>query len=349
MNKLLFQIQEQKEQFASALSEVINLEKLEEIRTSFLGRKGSITNLITLLKDLSIEEKKIYGPQLNNLKHEAQESYLKKQAEIVEEHTRKKLEKERFFDVTASFLQPLKGSLHPYTLIIQDLEDIFITMGFEIADGPEVETDYYNFSALNIAKDHPARDMHDTFWLQNIQDLLLRTHTSTVQIHAMEHKKLPLAVFAPGRVYRNEATDASHDFMFMQGECLYIDKNVSMAHLLSTAQTFLKAIFQKEDLSIRVRPGYFPFVEPGVEIDAQCPFCKKGCSICKHTTWIELLGAGLVHPNVLKAGGIDTSIYRGFAFGFGISRIAMIKYGITDVRLFHSNKIEFLNQFSHII
>ena len=218
-------------------------------------------------------------------------------------------------------------------------------MGYDIADGPEVETDFYNFQALNIPADHPARDMHDTFWLTT-PSLLLRTHTSPVQIRAMEHKPLPLAIFAPGRTFRNEATDASHLFMFTQGEGLVIDKNISIANLLATARAFLQAFFEKEDLHIRARPGYFPFVEPGIEIDASCPFCSgKGCSPCKKTGWIELLGAGLVHPNVLKAGGIDPQEYSGFAFGFGIERLAMIKYGINDVRLFHSSKLPFLRQF----
>jgi len=217
-------------------------------------------------------------------------------------------------------------------------------MGFERADGPEIETDYYNFEALNIPEDHPARDMHDTFWL-TLPNMLLRTHTSTVQIRAMEQRDKPLAIFAPGRAYRNEETDASHDFMFTQLETLLIDKNVSMANLLATAKTFLQKIFNKQNLEIRVRPGYFPFVEPGVEIDAQCPFCTQGCSVCKKTRWIELLGAGLVHPNVLKYGGVDTDIYSGFAFGLGIERLAMIKHGITDIRLFHQNKESFLKQF----
>jgi phenylalanyl-tRNA synthetase alpha chain len=248
-------------------------------------------------------------------------------------------------DVTAYKLPPFRAHEHVYTRIIQDLEDFFISMGFDIVDGPELETDYYNFETMNIAKDHPARDAHDTFWV-DIPGMLLRTHTSSIQAHQMEHRELPLAIFAPGRCYRNEATDASHDFMFTQAECLYIDKNVSMANLIGTAEIFLKKILGNDEITTRVRPGFFPFVEPGVEIDASCPFCKqKGCSICKHTGWIELLGAGLVHPNVLRTSGIDPEEYSGFAIGMGIERIAMLKYGITDIRLFRSNHLSLLRQF----
>ena len=212
---------------------------------------------------------------------------------------------------------------------------------------PEVDTDYYNFEALNIPKEHPARDMHDTFWLSKAyhQPLLMRTHTSSVQAHAMETRRPPIAVGIPGRCYRHEATDASHDFMFMQCEILMIDKNISLSNLFATAKQFLSALFGKQDMTIRVRPGYFPFVEPGVEIDVSCPFCKTGCGVCKKTRWLEICGAGLVHPNVLKASNINPQEYSGFAFGFGLTRLVMLKYGINDIRLLHSNKIDFLKQF----
>jgi len=211
-------------------------------------------------------------------------------------------------------------------------------------DGPEVETSHYNFEALNIPADHPARDMQDTFWL-TLPGRLLRTQTSNVEIRTMEQQKPPFAIVSPGRVYRNEATDASHDFMFTQLECLVVDKHVSLSNLLGTVQLFLQRVFGREDLKIRARPGYFPFVEPGVEIDASCLFCTHGCSICKKTTWIELLGSGLTHPNVLRACNLDPEEYTGFAFGMGIERLAMLKYGITDIRLFHSGSLAFLKQF----
>ena len=217
-------------------------------------------------------------------------------------------------------------------------------MGYEILDGPEVETDFYNFQALNIPADHPARDMQDTFWL-TLPGFLMRTHTSSVEIHTMVNRKPPLAIVVPGRAYRNEATDASHDFMFMQLEGLFVDKNVSLAHLFATVQTFLQNLFEKKDLTIKVRPSYYPFVEPGVDIIMSCPFCPQGCSVCKRTRWIEIAGAGLTHPAVLEACKINPNEYSGFAFGFGLTRLVMLKYGITDIRLLHSNKIEFLKQF----
>ncbi len=344
MKNLDQQIIELKKQFIDALARVTTKDQLETVRLSFLSRNGTIAQVMETLKTLSLEEKKVFGPQLNTLKSEAQALFSAKQEELQASENAGKVLQQQYFDVTADKPGQLKGSLHPYTHVIEKIEDVFITMGFEIADGPEVETDYYNFKALNIPDDHPARDMHDTFWL-DVPGLLMRTHTSPVQIHAMEHAKPPIAILAPGRCYRHEATDASHDFMFMQTEGMVIDKNISMAHLLATAQTVLRAIFDKSDLKLRVRPGYFPFVEPGVELDISCPFCKGGCSVCKKTGWIETAGAGLIHPNVLRMSGIDPTIYSGFAFGFGLTRLAMLTYGINDIRLLHSGKLEFLTQF----
>ena len=215
-------------------------------------------------------------------------------------------------------------------------------MGFQIADGPELETEFFNFTGLNIPANHPAREDSDTFWIDDTH--LVRTQTSTVQIRMMKDLKPPMALVVPGRVMRNEATDASHDFMFMQLEGILIDENISVSNLLSTLQTFLTKLFEK-DVKLRVRPGYFPFVEPGLEIDASCPFCSQGCSTCKKTGWIELLGAGIIHPEVLKHGGIDHTKYSGFAFGCGLTRIAMLKYGIPDIRLLHSSNLKFLKQF----
>ena len=344
MENLKAHIQTVSSEFLSALAKASNEKELEDVRIAFLGRSGRMAELMSALKTLSVEEKRELGPLLNELKKMAEQQFNEKKQMLEQEVLNAATAKKQYFDVTASRYSPLHSSLHVYTQIIERLQNIFISMGYYVADGPEIETDYYNFEALNIPADHPARDMHDTFWL-NIPNMLMRTHTSTIQIHSMENQKPPLAIFAPGRCYRNEAIDASHDFMFMQGEVLFVDKNISMGHLLATAKTFLQALFEKKDLEIRVRPGFFPFVEPGVEIDATCPFCKSGCSICKKTRWIELLGAGLVHPNVLKYGGIDPEQYSGFAFGFGMERLAMIKYGINDIRLFRGNKINFLDQF----
>ena len=333
-----------KESFTTALEQVKTHDELEALRISYLGRNGTLTELMGLLKTASIDEKKEYGPALNMLKKETELLFNEKKESLEKKDLLHTQTREQNFDVTAYRTKRPYGSLHIYTHLLEKIGAIFTSMGFAHAQGPEVETDYYNFEALNIPENHPARDLHDTFWLSN-PELLLRTHTSTVQIRTMEKAKPPLAIFAPGRCYRNEATDATHEFMFMQGEVLLIDKDISIAHLLATARAFLQQFFEKETLDIRVRPSYFPFVEPGLEIDASCPFCSTGCSVCKKTGWIELLGSGLVHPNVLKSCSINPEEYTGFAFGFGLERLAMIKYGITDIRLFHSSKLSFLDQF----
>jgi len=344
MNQLDHDIKALKNSFEQAVSKATNKQQLEEVRLQFLSRNGSIANLVDELKKLSPEEKKMFGPALNSLKAEAHALFEQKLKKLEADELRNEQSKEQFFDVTAYKPAQRHGSLHPYTHVIKEIEDVFISMGFAVADGPEVETDHYNFTALNIPADHPARDMHDTFWL-NVPGMLMRTHTSNVQIHTMESTPPPIAIIAPGRCYRHEATDASHDFMFMQAEGVVVDKNISMSHLLGTAQTFLRALFGKRDLKIRVRPGFFPFVEPGIEIDISCPFCTKGCSVCKKTRWIETAGAGLIHPNVLKNTGIDPAVYSGFAFGFGLTRLTILKYGINDIRLLHSARLDFLNQF----
>lgn len=344
MQDLNNKIDQLKEEFQQQLKAAQSLKQLEQTRVFYVGRNGSITQLISSIKDLNVEEKKIFGPKLNELKKWAEEVYLHVKQTLEQQELQKELNKKQHFDVTAYTQPKTSGSLHIFTHILEHIENIFISMGYQIVTGPEVVTDYYNFEALNIPADHPARELQDTFWLSN-PPFLLRTHTSSVQIQTLETASLPIAIFAPGRVYRNEATDATHDFAFLQCEALFIDKNVSLSNLLASAKAFLRAFFEKEDLEIRARPGYFPFVEPGIEIDASCPFCKSGCSICKYTTWIELLGSGMVHPNVLRMASIDTDMYSGFAWGMGIERLAMVKYGITDIRLFRSGKIDFLKQF----
>jgi phenylalanyl-tRNA synthetase alpha chain len=329
--------------FRSDLINVTTQQDLESIRVKYLGRQGILADLMTQLKDLPAEDKKTFGPACNQLKAEFQELHQQTQAILVAREQEIIAQKAAAFDVTISKPNQQRGSLHPYTYITQEIEDIFLSMGFAVADGPELETDYNNFGALNIPADHPARAESDTFWLPDMQRLL-RTHTSTVQIKTMREQTPPIAIICPGRALRNEATDASHDFMFMQIEGMMIDKNISIANLLAVLKEFLDKLFGKS-LKLRVRPGFFPFVEPGLEIDAQCPFCTTGCSTCKHTCWIELLGSGLIHPNVLRQAGIDPTIYSGFAFGSGLTRLAMLKYHITDIRLIHSGKIEFLEQF----
>ncbi|OQA36142.1 MAG: Phenylalanine--tRNA ligase alpha subunit [Candidatus Dependentiae bacterium ADurb.Bin331] len=344
MKSLQAALNEFKSTFSTALQSASDEQALEHVRTTFLSRKGHLSALMEQLKNLSIEEKRTFGPLLNELKQWSEETFTIHKEQLIKSQQNAELAKQQHFDVTATMPGTLRGSLHPLTHIKQQVENIFISMGYQIADGPEVETDYYNFESLNIPADHPARDMWDTFWL-DIPSLLLRTHTSPVQVHAMEKKQLPLAVIAPGRCYRHEATDATHDFLFMQLEGLVIDTNISMSNLLATCKAFLQAIFKK-DLKMRVRPSYFPFTEPSIEIDITCPFCTSGCSVCKFSRWIEICGAGLVHPRVLQAAGIDTEKYSGFAFGFGLTRLAMLTYSINDIRLLHSGKIEFLEQFS---
>ena len=256
---------------ATQLSVAQNEELIEQFRIEFLGRQGKVALLMEQLKTLSLEEKKHAGPALNQLKKSVQDAYEDKKNNLQQQLLHAKQDKQKHFDVTAYRYQPLQGHLHIYTQIIEQIEDIFISMGYDIVDGPEVETDYYNFEALNIPQDHPARDSHDTFWL-NAPGKLLRTHTSSVQARLMKSRGAPVALCAPGRVYRNEATDASHDFQFTQVEWLFVDKNVSLANHIATAQTFLQQLFGREDLKIRVRPGFFPFVEPGVEIDLHVHF-----------------------------------------------------------------------------
>ena len=345
MNSLKDKILAIRTELTTALQQATNEDALECVRITFMGRNGHIAQLMEQLKKLSIEDKRILGPLLNDLKFFAEFAHKERGQAIAQEHLCHEAKKKQHFDVTAYLHDKTPGSLHIYTHIINQIQDIFTSMGYAVVDGPEVETEYYNFDALNIPATHPARDMYDTIWISNVQHMLLRTHTSPVQVRTMEAQGVPLAIIVPGRTYRHEATDATHDFMFSQVEGLFIDKNVSISNLIATSKAFLSALFEVQDLAIRVRPSFFPFVEPGIEIDFACPFCTSGCSICKKSGFIELMGAGLVHPHVLRCGGIDPEIYSGFAFGFGLDRLAMIKYGINDIRLFHGNKLSFLEQF----
>lgn len=331
-----------KQDLLAKLESVTNDTELEAFRVQYLSRQGLIAQLFEQLKAADADQKRALGPVLNALKQEVTARFNQLEQRLFQQVLAAAQEKQKNFDVTLS--KPINhGTLHPYTHLTQQIEEIFTSMGYQIADGPELETEFFNFTGLNIPQNHPARQDSDTFWIDDVH--LIRTQTSTVQIRMMQHQKPPMALIIPGRVMRNEATDASHDFMFMQLEGILIDKNISISNLLATLQTFLTQLFEK-DIKLRVRPGYFPFVEPGLEIDASCPFCSTGCSTCKKTGWIELLGAGLIHPEVLKHGGIDPTIYSGFAFGCGLTRIAMLKYGIPDIRLLHSSNLKFLEQFA---
>lgn len=334
-------LKEISKKLTTELNKITNEAELETFRLQHISRQGSIAELFVTLKKLDADQKRMIGPELNKLKQSMNKLFEEKKQSLFEQKLKAAQEKQKHFDVTIN--KPTEhGSLHPYTLVTEEIQNIFMSMGYQVADGPELETEFFNFTALNVPQDHPAREESDTFWIDN--DHLLRTQTSTVQIKTMQSQKPPIAIIAPGRTMRNEATDASHDFMFMQFEGLFIDKNVSISNLLATLKSFLTQFFGK-DVKLRVRPGYFPFVEPGLEIDASCPFCKKGCSVCKKTKWIELMGSGLVHPNVLKHCNVDPQEYSGFAFGFGLTRLVMLKYQIPDIRLLHSGNIEFLKQF----
>jgi phenylalanyl-tRNA synthetase alpha chain len=313
---------------------------LENLYNKILGRKnGELTELMKSIKDLSLEAKKIIGPLANDLKNEIEELFKQKREKLWQDNFQSGLEKERI-DITQPALPKItRGSYHPNTIVQRELEELFVSMGFTVVDGPELESDYYNFEALNIPVTHPARDSHDTFYIKNHLNWLMRTHTSPVQVRALQKYGAPLRIIAPGRCFRNEATDACHEHTFYQLEGLVVDKNISIANLIDVMKKLLSGVFKKE-VEVRMRPGFFPFVEPGFELDMKCLVCKgDGCGACKHGGWIEVLPCGLVHPKVIQAGGLDPKIYSGFAFGLGMTRLVMQKFGIGDIRVLQSGKI----------
>jgi phenylalanyl-tRNA synthetase alpha chain len=338
-----------KAQALEELKKVKTLDNLRDLEVKYLGRKGELTNLLRGIKDLPANEKPEAGQLLNQTKIALEEEFKKVQDELENADLKKNLSKE-FFDITFPGINKEIGTIHVLYALQEEVEKIFGQMGFAIADGPEIESEYYNFEGLNIPKDHPARDMQDTFFIKDKFDpkhsnLVLRTHTSPVQVRTMELYGAPVRVIIPGRVFRNEATDASHEHTFNQIEGLLIDKHISIANLKGTMIEFLTRLFKKE-VKVRFRPGYFPFVEPGMELDFSCLLCDgKGCRVCKHSGWTEFMGSGMVHENVLKAGGIDPKEYQGWAFGFGLERLAMMKYSINDIRLFNSGDLRFIRQF----
>jgi phenylalanyl-tRNA synthetase alpha chain len=317
-------------------------ESVEQFRIKFLGKKGALNDLFLAFKDVPNQEKKAFGQNLNELKTKAQEKVdaLKESLEQKEDSAGSGL------DLTMS-AEPMRlGSRHPLSIVKNEIVEIFARLGFTISEGPEIEDDWHNFSALNLPEEHPARDMQDTFFIQTDPDVLLRTHTSSVQVRYMEKNEAPIRTISPGRVFRNEAISARAHCIFHQIEGLYIDENVSFADLKQTLLHFAQEFFGKET-EIRLRPSYFPFTEPSAEVDISCNICKsKGCNICKYTGWVEILGCGMVDPNVLDNCGIDSKKYSGFAFGMGIERIAMLKYQIKDLRLFFENDVRFLEQFT---
>ncbi len=317
-------------------------EQLEPVRIDVLGRKGALARISKELGKLAPEERARAGKLLNAAKQELEAALEAKQQQFREAALRARLDAE-WVDLTLPAPGPRPGSLHPITQIQEEIERLFVSLGFAVLDGPEVEDEYHNFDALNLPPEHPARDMQDTFWLADGN--LLRTHTSPVQVRGMEKLGLPLRMIAPGRVFRNESVDASHEHTFYQLEGMMIDREVSVAHLIYFMKTLLAAIFQR-DVTVRLRPGYFPFVEPGFELDIQCLICGgPGCPVCKQGGWVELLPCGLVNPNVLRMSGIDPEEWNGFAFGLGLTRLVMMRYGIDDIRLLQGGDLRFLEQF----
>jgi len=331
------------------IQKIKDLKKLDDLELNYFGRKeGKLNLMLKGLKELGQEEKKVIGSVANELKSEIQILIDNKRADLRSIEINEKLSTE-WLDVTLpTGFEEKRGHLHPNTIIERELEQIFKSLGFMVADGPELESDYYNFEALNIPPDHPARDMQDTFYIDNKagkEKLVMRTHTSNVQVRAMQKYGVPIRLIVPGRVFRYEATDASHDIAFRQLEGLMVGENISIANLIAVMKVALKGIFQKE-VRVRLRPGYFPFVEPGFEMDMGCLICNGvGCSVCKQVGWLEILGCGLIHPNVLKAGGVDPKKYSGFAFGVGLTRLVMMRYGIEDIRYLNSGDLRFLKQF----
>ncbi len=347
MNEQIVKLQQQ---FEAELAAVNDAAELENIRVAYLGKKGSITELLKGMKDLSVEEKKDFGQKVNILKNEATEKIAAKMAELKEKEIEKEINSMPEFDLSMP-ADLTRGSYHPITLVQRECERIFKSMGFDVEDYSEVVTDYECFEALNIPKHHPARDMQDTYYLENGQ--LLKSHTSAAQNaiykkykDALFNEGRPIKAIFPGRCFRNEATDACHENTFFQMEGVMVDKDISISNLIFFMKTMLSEVF-KRDVKVRLRPGFFPFVEPGFELDISCAICGgEGCPSCKHSGWLELCPCGMIHPEVLKAGGIDPEEYTGFAFGLGLTRLAMMKYGVKDIRDLNGGSLKSLSQFT---
>ncbi len=340
---MLDKINQLKKQALADLTAIRSAADSKAWEIKYLGRKGAVANLMKMVTEASPADRPTFGKMANSLKIELEQALGSKSFGSGNKS-------EDFFDVTLPGIKPKQGHYHPITLVQKELEEVFRSMGFMVLDGPELESEYFNFEALNIPAWHPARDTQDTFYIKEKNShpdnrLLLRTHTSPVQVRAMQKYGAPIRAVVPGKVFRYEATDASHETTFWQLEGLVVAEGITVGHLIGVMKELLKGIFKRE-VEIRLRPGYFPFVEPGFELDVKCFICDGvGCSVCKQSGWVELMPCGLVHPNVLKAGGVDSEKYSGFAFGLGLSRIAMMKYKISDIRLFLSGDLRFLEQF----
>ena len=339
------QLKKIKKEFIKAVDEVNDTLKLDELYNRFFSRRsGEMTEVMKNLKDLSGSAKKEFGKLANEVKGELMDVYGEKKGEL--ENKGGKASAKDSIDITQPRLpKKEKGNLHPMTVVHNELEYLFTSMGFMVLDGPELESDFYNFEGLNISKDHPARDSHDTFFIKDHSEWVMRTQTSSVQVRAMQKYGAPLRAVVSGRCFRNEATDASHDHSFYQMEGLVVDKEISVSNLIGVMKELLEGVLKRE-VEVRLRPGHFPFVEPGFELDMRCLICGgEGCGACGHTGWVETLPCGLVHPKVIEAGGLDPKEWTGFAFGLGSMRLAMQKYGIEDIRHLHSGDLRFLKQF----
>ncbi len=330
-----------KNQLLQELQNIKDINSLSVLKSKYLGKKGEISNILKGMKDLSPQQRPLMGKLVNEIKNHIEKHINSKEDGLNEEEKRKILEEEKI-DVTLPPRGTSIGTLHPITQVMNEIVEIFERMGFEVVEGPEIETDFYNFEALNIPKNHPARDMQDTFYISD--DLVLRTHTSPVQIRVMEKQQPPIQIIAPGKVYRCDS-DVSHTPMFHQVEGLLVNETVTFADLKGVLTEFCTIMFG-EDTKVRFRPSFFPFTEPSAEVDIGCVICgSKGCRVCKDTGWLEILGCGMVDPEVFKSVNYDTTKYRGFAFGMGVERITMLKFGINDIRLFFENDLRFLSQF----
>ena len=336
------QLEEIRESAKSQLSKAASLAELDTLRVKYLGKKGELTAILKQMGKLSAEERPIIGQLANEIRADLEASIAESVEDIKQKLLEQKLKSEKI-DVTLPAKKQALGHKHPLSIVLDEVKDIFFGMGFSIASGPEVEWDYYNFEALNIPENHPARDTQDTFYIT--EKMLLRTQTSPCQIRVMENQKPPIRVIAPGRVYRSDAVDATHSPLFHQIEGLVVDKGITMADLKGNLESFAKRLYG-EQTKIRLRPHHFPFTEPSCEIDVSCFRCGgKGCPMCKGEGWIEILGAGMVHPKVLRNCGIDPDVYSGFAFGLGLERLVMFRFNIDDMRLLYENDVRFLNQF----
>lgn len=334
-----------REEALQQLEQTADMHKLNELRVRYLGKKGALTEILRGMGSLNATERPVIGQVANEVRQAIEAVIEERQQHFIRQETEQRL-REETIDVTLPGRPALRGAIHPLNQVIQEMEDIFIGMGYQIAEGPEVETDYYNFEALNLPKNHPARDMQDSFYVT--EEILMRTHTSPVQIRTMQkmNGQGPVRVICPGKVYRRDDDDATHSFQFHQIEGLVIDKNVRMSDLKGTLLQFVQQLFG-EQTKIRLRPSFFPFTEPSAEVDVTCVSCNgSGCRVCKQTGWLEILGCGMVHPRVLEMGGFDPNLYSGFAFGCGVERIAILKYGIDDIRHFYTSDLRFLRQFA---